>query len=232
MTYLQKSITFSQALNKTAAGIATQFNAFFGTLDKVNIQGAPFAWTEGDDLRVKIVYAESDITGGQFEMRYYANNGVTSAQDQYNADFAAGLNRVPMFFLDVTNRYQDQFLVIMAITDRGVGLGGDGLTGVETAVFVGEPGAKILAGATGAIILYDANGNILDNAQIVQNISATDWEAGERSLVFYDKSIGGYVGIPTCCGVGAIVPAVPPGPPAPVEPCPTVEVPLQEPDFT
>lgn len=240
MAYDQKVITFRTPLNQGYPNLITQFNTFFaGNLTQV--QSADFSRVQSTrgagDLQLKVLYADVDIDGIEVEARLYQTNAASTAQAKFNAEFAAGLNRVPLIFIDLTDHEQnrtnyDQLMVIMAITDRGLGTGGDGLAGYEGAVMVAEPLAPIAAGATGLALIYDANGNLLDDSHPVTNVDPVGvWIAGERSLVVYDKVLGQYIGIPTCGGALMLKPAPAPLPgPIPV-PCPSEEVIVNPPVF-
>lgn len=233
MAYDQKVITFRTPLNRGYVNLVTQFNTFF-TGKLTQVQSADFSRiqsTRGSgDLQLKVLYAEVDIDGIEVEARLYQTDATTTAQEKFNADFAAGLSRVPLHFIDLADHEQsrtnyDQLMVVMAITDRGFGTGGDGLAGYEGAVMVAEPLAPIAAGASGLALIYDANGVLLDNSHPVANVDpAAAWIAGERALVIYDKLLGQYIGIPNCSGALPLKPAVTPPPGAPPVPCPTNEV--------
>lgn len=240
MAYLQQAITFRTPLNRGYANLVSQFNTFFsGRLTQV--QSADFSRVQSTrgagDLQLKVLYADVDLDGIEVEARLYSSDATSTAQVKFNTEFAAGLSRVPLIFIDLTDHEQsrtnyDQLMVIMALTDRGYGTGGDGLTGYEGAVMVAEPLAPIAPGATGQAIIYDANGNILDNNHAVVNVDpVNNWLAGERAMVIYDKVLGQYIGLPTCGGAVMIKPAPAPLPgPVPV-PCPSEEVIVNPPVF-
>lgn len=217
MTYNQKSITFKTPLNLGPDNLVTQFNNQFNA-GLYNIQSVDFNRLESTagagDLQLKVVYGEiTNIGNGvAYEARLYQTNNTQTAQEAYNADFASGLARVPLFFLDITDHERsrsgnDWLFIVMAITDRGAAAGGNGLVGLPDAVFAASPTANIAAGATGIATLYDAIGTIVAMGAVVTNLSTTDtWLQNERSMVVYDWATGTYSGIPTCCGGATITP--------------------------
>jgi uncharacterized protein (UPF0212 family) len=235
MAYLQKVQTFSTSLNQGVETIVDQFNAYFAARPLTNILGMDYSRVESTtgagDLHVRVVYAELDIVGVSYELRYYNTTPTQSAQEAFNADFAAGLNRVPLVFLDVTNHEKargdnDQLLVVMAITDRGVNAGGNGLVGQQKVVFVAEPLADIAAGADGNCVVRDGHGLILSNATSVRNTDTAVWVAGELANVVFDLEEGRYLSIPNCCKDKFFPGLVPDPLVAPLDPgpCPIKEI--------
>lgn len=215
MAFTQHLATFSAPLNRDARSIVTQFTAFFSATSTAIIQDVEYTRLQSpygaNDLHLRVAYGISTLAGLSYEMRYYATTDAQTAQDAFNADFEAGLCAVPVHVLDVTDHEvamsaRDQFLVILADTDRGVDAEGNGLVGDAMAVFVAEPLGNIAAGAVGAARIYDANGVIVANSHNVRNIDSHQWVLGERNFIIYDLQSGGYIGIPSCCGASALTP--------------------------
>ena len=208
MAITQRVASFRTALNKTASTLATQFNALFSTI-VANIQDIDFSRLESTygagDIALRVLYYESDDRGVQYEARYYRSDVDFTAQDHFNAEFAAGLCRVPLHFLDITDHEtgksgQDQLLVICAVTDRAAPGEGQGLVGLDTAVFMAQPIGDIGPNLSGAAEIYDAWGKLLDNSAPVYNADPVNvLTAGDRTMVVYDAYTGLYIGVPTCC---------------------------------
>lgn len=208
MAVTQQVRTFRTPLNRSASDLVTQFNAVFSTI-QANIQDIDYSRLQSPygagDISLKVLYYESDDRGVQYEARYYRSDVDYSAQDHFNAEFAAGLCRVPLHFLDITDHEvgkssQDQLLVICAVTNRASPGEGQGLVGLDTAVFMAWALGDIGPNATGLAELYDAWGQLLDNSAPIYNADPINVMAsGDRTLVVYDVHTGLYIGVPTCC---------------------------------
>ena len=237
MAIQQYLTTFRTPLNQGFRDIAQQFNTFFAGRTRVNVQSLDYSRLESTsgagDLHLRVLWTESTLVGLTVQLRHYQTTPAQSAQAAFNAEFGPGVNLVPIQFLDVTDHEKvrgndDQILVLVAITNRGILLGGNGLVGYERSVFVAEALLPIAPGASGSCLIYDANGVILSQDTPVQNVGAFVMPIFERVLVVYDRSVGGYVTQAICCGLDPIFPAVLPGP-GPQPACPTKETVSQDP---
>lgn len=211
MPLTQLTVTIEAPVNQGNQGLATKLQAFLATAAAsagIIIQDVdwyrPESTYSADIQRLRISYlqASAPAVGLVYTAVLYTGGaGNPSAQAQFNAFFGAGLAIVPLFVIDVSDhnrvRLDEDAILVLGPSTTTPGLLGD-----DQAAWIGQPAAPILAGATGAVTLFDATGASLGSVT-VRNLGAVTWVAGERNYVIMDEVSGEFIGLPSCNGATA-----------------------------
>lgn len=152
-----------------------------------------------DEQRIRILYETGKtITGGWQALFYRSSTTVSgdTAQALFTTAMGAGATFVPWFLLDVTHHVpgrdsSDTFIVL------GVNTASDPYEFNSKNIYIAQPQADILAGASGLCSIYDGSGTLV-GTKTVTALGTSTWKQHERNYAVIDEDTGLMVGLPTC----------------------------------
>jgi len=212
MPLVQRFKSIWSEMNASNIPFATQVQGWLAENPGIMIQDVdcsrPNSTYNADAQFIRIAYLEcqAPAVGATYAAALYQNVNGVSAQDAFNAAYADGLSVVPHFILDITDHEQNKtdaesLLVIGVVTD----LSPLGEVGTDRATFIAQPIGDIAGGAIGNAALYDASGRVVAGSIPILNVGDVAWVANQRNYAIWDMESGMYIGLPSCCGAGALV---------------------------
>lgn len=152
-----------------------------------------------DEQRIRILYETGKTITGGWQALFYRSSTTasgSSAQALFTTAMGVGATFVPWFLLDVTHHAPgrdsaDTFIVL------GVNTASDPYEFNSKNIYIAQPVANILAGASGSCSIFDGSGTLL-GTMAVTCLGTSTWQQNERNYCVIDEESGLMVGLPTC----------------------------------